>query len=208
MNKPDERSGKDSRSRPSGAGVYGAVFAAAVVLVVLVLFVASLLHQPTGREPSNQPQPAQQRPSVSPADPTPGQPRAPSAARTADPERPTPSYRPGAGSDEAPVGIHAFPPLGTRPQLTGIIVPEDFELPPGYVRHYQSTDDGQRLAPILMFDPRQPPLDEFGEPMDIPPDRIVPPEQAPAGMPIIQLELPDGPPEADPRSLRGLFRPG
>jgi hypothetical protein len=115
--------------------------------------------------------------------------------------------RPVDRSSDGPVGIHAFPPLGTRPQLTGIIVPEDFELPPGYVRHYQSTDDGQRLAPILMFDPVNPPLDAYGEPIEITPDRIVPPDLAPLGMPIIELELPE-PPDSDPRSLRGLLRSG
>ncbi|MGY6553387.1 MAG: hypothetical protein ACXIUM_02575 [Wenzhouxiangella sp.] len=109
--------------------------------------------------------------------------------------------------EDAPVGIHAFPPLGTRPQLVGIIVPEDFELPPGFVRHFQSSDDGRRLPPILMFDPVNAPLDEFGQPMDIPSDRIVPPEMAPPGLPIILLE----PPEtgtSEPASLRSLLRSG
>ncbi|MCC5865599.1 MAG: hypothetical protein JJU31_10805 [Wenzhouxiangella sp.] len=126
------------------------------------------------------------------------------------PERREPapaSTRPPVQARDSQTGIHAFPPLGTRPTLTGVIVPDDFELPPGYVRHYQSTDHGQRLAPILMFDPRNPPLDAFGEPMDIPPDRIVPPDLVPAGMPIEILELPEQR-EPDRGSLRGLLRSG
>lgn len=128
------------------------------------------------------------------------------AAPAADPA--PPPARPAAGTaPEGPVGVHAFPPPGTRPNLTGIIVPEDFELPPGYVRHFQSTDDGRMLLPILMFDPNNPPLDEFGQPMDIPPDRVVPPEMAPPGMPVEILELPE-PEEPDTRDLRRLLRSG
>jgi hypothetical protein len=92
-------------------------------------------------------------------------------------------------------GIHVFPPLGTKQLLSGIIVPEDFELPPGYVRHFQTTDDGDSLPPILMFHPRNPPLDSRGEPLPVTPDRIVPPELAPEGMPIVILQAPrSGPP--------------
>ena len=43
--------------------------------------------------------------------------------------------------------------MGTKPIKRGIIVPDDFELPPGYVRHFQSTDNGERLPAILMFSP-------------------------------------------------------
>ena len=50
-------------------------------------------------------------------------------------------------------GLGAFSPPGTRPPLVGLAVPEDFVLPEGYVRHYQATDDGQRIEPILMFSP-------------------------------------------------------
>ena len=50
-------------------------------------------------------------------------------------------------------GLGAFSPPGTRPPLVGLAVPEDFALPEGYVRHYQATDDGQRIEPILMFSP-------------------------------------------------------
>ena len=34
--------------------------------------------------------------------------------------------------------------------------PEGYPLPDGYVRHYQATDDGQRIEPILMFAPDKP----------------------------------------------------
>lgn len=124
------------------------------------------------------------------------------------PQRPTTPLQPsGRVTPEGPVGIHAFPPPGTRPQLTGIIVPEDFDLPAGYIRHYQSSDDGQMLEPILMFDPVRPPLDEHGQPMKIPPDRVVPPEMAPAGLPIRILEIPE---RQDPHAseLRRLLRSG
>lgn len=79
-------------------------------------------------------------------------------------------------------GIAAFPPPGTKPVKRGIVVPDDFELPPGYVRHYQTTDDGRRLPPILMFHPDFAGVDANGNPIAIPADRIVPPELAPPGL--------------------------
>ena len=51
-------------------------------------------------------------------------------------------------------GLGAFNPPGTRPPLIGLAVPEDFELPAGYVRHHQATDDGQRIEAILDVCPR------------------------------------------------------
>ncbi len=92
---------------------------------------------------------------------------------------------------EPPTGIMLFPAPGTDPIKKGIIVPEDFELPPGYVRHYQATDDGERLPAILMFHPDHPPLDANGQPMQVPEDGIVPPELAPPGMPIQILKDPN-----------------
>ncbi|MDC0707732.1 hypothetical protein POL68_04555 [Stigmatella sp. ncwal1] len=91
---------------------------------------------------------------------------------------------------EAPTGLMLFPAPGTDPLKKGIIVPEDFELPPGYVRHYQATDDGERLPAILMFSPDGPPLDANGQPMKVTENGIVPPELAPPGMPIQLLEEP------------------
>ena len=87
-------------------------------------------------------------------------------------------------------GIAAFNPPGTNPPKSGIIVPEDYELPEGYVRHYQATDDGQRLDAILMFSPDYQFVDPSGNPISVPEDLIVPPEMAPPGLPIRMLEVP------------------
>jgi hypothetical protein len=92
-------------------------------------------------------------------------------------------------SDE-PRGIELFPPPGTNPPKSGILVPDDFELPPGYVRHYQSTDDGQQLPAILMFHPDFQLVDENGEPLPMPEDRVVPADLAPPGLAIQILEVP------------------
>jgi hypothetical protein len=97
---------------------------------------------------------------------------------------------------EVPVGeksgLALFVP-GTKPIKKGIVVPEGFELPPGYVRHYQTTDSGQMLEAILMFHPDHPPLDGNGQPVAVPESRVVPPELAPPGLPIVMLEVPQGP---------------
>jgi hypothetical protein len=93
---------------------------------------------------------------------------------------------------EEKTGLALFVP-GTKPLKRGIVVPEGFELPPGYVRHYQTTDSGQMLEPILTFHPDYTPLDEHGQPVEVPESRVVPPELAPPGMPIVMLEVPEGP---------------
>ncbi|QSQ21307.1 hypothetical protein JY651_39985 [Pyxidicoccus parkwayensis] len=90
-----------------------------------------------------------------------------------------------------PTGTQLYRP-GTKPLKRGIVVPEDFELPPGYVRHYQSTDDGDRLKAILMFHPDYEPKDASGQPIPLPENRVVPAEMAPPGLPIQMLELPEG----------------
>ena len=87
-------------------------------------------------------------------------------------------------------GLAAFSPPGTRPPLLGLAVPEDFVLPEGYVRHYQATDDGQRIEPILMFSPDHAFVDAANRPIEIPKDRVVPPELAPPGMPIRRIVIP------------------
>jgi hypothetical protein len=92
-----------------------------------------------------------------------------------------------------PSGIGVFPPPGTDPPKAGIVVPEDFELPEGYVRHYQATDDGELLPPILMFHPDYEFFDPNGQPIELPPDLIVPPELAPPGLenePLLELPPP------------------
>jgi len=87
-------------------------------------------------------------------------------------------------------GLGAFNPPGTKPPLIGLAVPEDFALPPGYVRHYQATDDGQRIEPILMFAPDYQPTTADGRPVAMPRDRVVPPELAPPGLPIRRIAVP------------------
>ena len=87
-------------------------------------------------------------------------------------------------------GLAAFSPPGTRPPLIGLAVPEDFVLPEGYVRHYQATDDGQRIEPILMFSPDHVFVDGANRPIAIPKDRVVPPELAPPGLPLRRVVVP------------------
>jgi len=87
-------------------------------------------------------------------------------------------------------GLGAFQPPGTRPPVVGLAVPEDYVLPPGYVRHHQATDDGQRIEAILMFSPDQPPRDAAGRPLAVPADRVVTPALAPAGFPIRYVVIP------------------
>ena len=142
------------------------------------------------------------------------EPTAAAAARTATRDMPPPTFvnrpvtnppparqpaaaRRGAGNagaeaaePEQKTGINLFPPPGTDPPKAGIIVPDGYELPPGYVRHYQTTDDGQQLPPILMFHPDFQPVDERGQPIPLPEDRVVPPDMAPPGLPHDVLQVP------------------
>ena len=92
-----------------------------------------------------------------------------------------------------PRGMALFPPMGTQPLRQGIVVPDGFELPPGYVRHYQVTDGGEQLRPILMFSPDYEWVNQRGEVVALPGDGIVTPDMAPEGMPIEMLELPPPP---------------
>ena len=69
-------------------------------------------------------------------------------------------------------------------------MPDDYELPEGYLRHYQVTDDGQELEPILLYHPDYELLDDAGNPIPLPPDRVVPPELAPPGLEIRTLAVP------------------
>lgn len=95
-------------------------------------------------------------------------------------------------------GIGAFNPPGTSPPLEGLAVPEDYPLPEGYVRHYQTTDDGQPIEPILMYSPDFEFFDANGNPVPIPDDRVVPPEHVPPGFPVRQIEMP---PKREPGDL-------
>ena len=157
-----------------------------------------------GRAPAPPPGPAREArrvPAVVPPDP-PRPITPPAAAAKGD------AVEPAAGDDAvfgdpnpgAPSGIALFPPMGTKPIKRGLVVPDDFALPPGYVRHHQVTDDGEDVPPILMFHPDYQPVDEHGHPIALPADRVVPPEMAPPGMPIQMLDLPEdqGAPDATP----------
>lgn len=95
-------------------------------------------------------------------------------------------------------GIGAFNPPGTSPPLIGLAVPEDFALPEGYVRHYQATDDGQRIEPILMFSPDFEFFDSAGRRIEIPADRVVPPGMAPSGLTIRRITIPPPLPTGKP----------
>lgn len=87
-------------------------------------------------------------------------------------------------------GIGVYPPKGTNPPKPGIIVPDDFELPEGYVRYHQVTDEGRRLPPILMYSPDYDFVDADGKPIAVPESGIVPPEMAPPGLAPRILEIP------------------
>lgn len=87
-------------------------------------------------------------------------------------------------------GIGAFPPPGTSPPLVGLAVPDDYALPEGYVRHFQATDDGQRIEPILMFSPDYQFFDASGKPIRIPENRVVPPGMAPDGLTARPITIP------------------
>jgi hypothetical protein len=85
-------------------------------------------------------------------------------------------------------GLAAFPPPGTNPPKAGVIVPDDYQLPEGYERYYQYSDDGKPLEPILLYSPDYEFLDEQGNPVAIPEDRAVPADQAPPGLPVRILD--------------------
>jgi len=123
----------------------------------------------------------------------PALPRAASAEAPPGPEPVTQEGEPSGPSD----GVHLYR-QGTKPLKQGLVVPEGFELPPGYVRHYQATDDGEPVKPILMFHPDYKPTDANGQPVELPANRVVPMELAPPGMPLEVLELPEGPEGVEP----------
>ncbi len=92
-------------------------------------------------------------------------------------------------------GLGAFSPPGTSPPLIGLAVPDDYVLPQGYVRHFQATDDGQRIEAILMYSPDFEFFDSAGKRITIPENRVVPAELAPPGLAIRMIEIP---PPLDP----------
>ena len=134
--------------------------------------------------PAAPPVPAEEaKPSPAPAE---SAPRLRARADRGQPTKDEPTFTTLAPGERA--GLAVFPPPGTKPIRQGIIVPDGFELPEGYVRHYQTTDDGRRLPPILMFHPDYEGVDAAGHPIALPGDRIVPPEMVPPGMPVERLE--------------------
>jgi hypothetical protein len=96
----------------------------------------------------------------------------------------------GEGAPQPKTGIAAFPAPGTKRIKPGLKVPEDFPLPPGYMRHYQATDKGLMLEPILVYHPDYELVDANGHVIPLPPDRVVPPDQAPEGLPVETLDVP------------------
>jgi hypothetical protein len=86
-------------------------------------------------------------------------------------------------------GLGAFNPPGTSPPLEGLAVPDNFDLPEGYVRHHQVTDEGVPIEPILMFSPDFTLYDARGRAIEMPANRVVPPELAPPGMPLRRVRV-------------------
>jgi len=170
----------------------------ALGFTVVCLSLSAWLVSSPGPVPNPQevPPPTPRHPAPKAAPPAPRPATQPTAQR-AEPElQHAPAARDVAPSGGAE-GLGLYRP-GTKPLKQGIIVPEDFELPPGYVRHYQATDTGERVKPILMFHPDYKPVDSNGTPVELPANRVVPPEMAPPGMPIDILELPEGPEGVEP----------
>lgn len=205
-----------TESRAFGPSFGYLVMALLVVAGVLAYWV-SAPDEPTRVASSSAPPPASMWRDAAPADPTAPEPAvepspgASSAAarpamRLRDPDGDqTPDLRDYLNAGENPTmaevldrlhragvytGIGAFSPPGTKPTLIGLAVPEDFALPEGYVRHHQTTDDGQPIEPILMYAPDHQFLDAAGRPMAIPKDRVVPPELAPPGLPSRRIVVP------------------
>jgi len=87
-------------------------------------------------------------------------------------------------------GLGAFNPPGTSPPMIGLAVPDDYVLPEGYVRHFQATDDGQRIEPILMYSPDFEFFDGSGQRIVIPENRVVPDNRAPPGLVIRPIKIP------------------
>ena len=151
--------------------------------------------------PPSSPQPAEAAPVIAAAQPVPPtiwRQRAPGDDQTPDladyvneGERPTTAEAiDRLRSQGVTGGLAAFQPPGTRPPLIGLAVPEDYPLPPGYVRHHQVTDDGQRIEAVLMYSPDQPPLDAQGRPVEVPANRVVPDDAAPPGLARRHIRVP------------------
>jgi hypothetical protein len=177
---------KDKRPEPLRPGVL-AFLALALLLCAGSLFWA--LREPAPPEPPPSTRQQVLRP------PTPG----PSRARRAEDPPPLSETAP-EPEDGEPTGMQLYPP-NVKPIRRGLVVPEGYELPPGYLRHYQANEDGTLLPPILAFHPDYQPVDAAGRPIAVGPGRVVPPELAPAGFPLQTLEVP--PPDFTDRGADG-----
>lgn len=198
----------DQRWRPSpGYLLIALVLAIGGISVLLFLWLTSTPDKPAPPAPAPVVRAAAPAPLPQPGPPPAPQPAAPQPEGDADP---TPDLKSYVARGEAPSmrqvierlharGIHeglgAFSPPGTKPPLVGLAVPEDYVLPPGYVRHHQATDDGQPIEAVLMFAPGFQLYDANGQPLPMPRDRVVPPEMAPPGLPIRRIVIP---PSRDP----------
>ncbi|XXF80910.1 hypothetical protein P2318_14450 [Myxococcaceae bacterium GXIMD 01537] len=152
---------------------------------------------PVSAPPAEAPAPRASAPVATPRTTAPRPSRPPVAATVAAVASPVEEDVPeedDAAPSEEPMeektGLQLFVP-GTKPIKKGIVVPEGFELPPGYLRHYQTTDSGKMLKPILLFHPDYKPLDAQGQPVPLPESRVVPEDMAPPGMPIQMLDVPE-----------------
>lgn len=196
----------EQRWRPSpGYMAFALLLAVGAIAVLAFLWLTSAGNggadaEPPARAPAAPPVGQAAQPAVASPPPAGPAPRAPEG--DADP---TPDLRSYVARGEKPsmaevisrlhergihTGLGAFNPPGTSPPLVGLAVPEDFELPKGYVRHHQATDDGQRIEAILMFAPGFQPVDAAGRPVEVPKDRVVPPELAPPGLPVRRITIP------------------
>jgi hypothetical protein len=210
-NAVDRHGVRVTRTRRGARDVW--LVAAAGTVVVVVALTVHGGRRPSTPTPPGPPTPsgsAATRPDAEPADPHAAAPRDPSAPLTRaaairalrragiEPERGADGHREydgkrviealhAAGVHE---GIGAFNPPGTNPPKPGLVVPDDFVLPEGYVRYYQTTDDGEQLPPVLMFHPDFEFFDADGRRIEVPDDRIVPAALAPPGLPVRMLDVP------------------
>lgn len=194
-----------SKARTAGrSALYGSLVAAAAVVAVVAWYLLAPV-TPAAPAPSTVEVATDQAPAP-PAAPRPRRPASLTATaddlpngdpndlanyfRPGDPE-PTGAELIGALNDVGiRTGIGAFNPPGTSPPLEGLAVPDDYELPEGYVRHHQSTDEGEPIEPILMFAPDFTLYDASGRPIAMPENRVVPPELAPPGLPPRRVRIP------------------
>lgn len=183
--------------KPASGARRAALVAAGLVVLALVWLLLDVRDDISGPDDAARPASSGQRAHVASRSPSTPRPALdapggsdPKVAEHADGDEPdvyVDQIEPPPGEK---TGIHLFPPPGTKPIKGGIIVPDGYQLPPGYVRHFQATDDGEPVQAILMFHPDHRPLDADGRPIPLPADRVVPPEMAPPGMPIQMLEAP------------------